>query len=66
MIVKIHVVVFWLMILRSLIDGHWHFGGTYCLHLKGRVNHVGKVVCYMGAESKINGSWRMCVMRAMN
>lgn len=36
MMVKIHVVVFWLMILHSLIDEHQHFGRTYCLHLKGR------------------------------
>jgi hypothetical protein len=66
MMVKIHVMVFWLMILCSLIDGHNILKEHNASVLRVEVSQVGKMVCYVGAGRKRNGSWRMCVMRAMN
>jgi hypothetical protein len=31
--VKIHLVVFWVITPRNLIDGYKHIGEMYCLHL---------------------------------
>jgi hypothetical protein len=33
--VKIWIVVFWVMMLCSIVDGYQCFGGTYHLHLLG-------------------------------
>lgn len=66
MMVKIHVVVFWLMILRSLIDGHQHFGGTYCLHLEGRCEPCWESGLLYRSREENEWFMEMCVMRAMN
>jgi hypothetical protein len=41
--VSVRIIVFWDVMLHSLVGRHQCFGGTYYFSLQGgRVNHVGK------------------------
>jgi hypothetical protein len=42
MALKIHVEVFWVVMLCSVVVGYQHFGEPCFLHLQGEVNGAGK------------------------
>jgi len=35
-VMSIEVVILWVVTPCSLVDGLWHFGGTFCLYLQGK------------------------------
>jgi hypothetical protein len=40
MVVTTNTSVFWSVMLCSLADIHWRFGGTFCFHLQDRRLHI--------------------------